>query len=391
MPRVSTFPSALNRKKDEWQRRTRELAEQIRDFRKAAHSLVTLNIEPNTCKVCPHKYSCVQNAVYKGLFRSFAAGFLFKAMLSFLSATLSGKLGRKGRTLEAIFWSKDSLRFGQFIGVMSFIFKAVLCALRRYFKRNDPKFHALAGFAAGSAIVLDNPRRRANVALYCLVRALADLYMNLKATNKIRSIPYGGVLTFALAQAPIIWATIKCPSLLDKGYHNWILKMGNLKEENVRLTTRSRISDSLHRLPGEKWQPCQYHPYRPSCTVHAIEDWFFGLLRAGRIYLPVHLLPTILFSPLKIVKDPLHFLKAKSKNIVRSAIFLTTYQATAKGVICLIRNTIKDDPNFASIFAGLSSGLSVLVEHPRRRSELTLYVLPRALEVCFNYVAKFHG
>jgi len=39
----------------------------------------------------------------------------------------------------------------------------------------------------------------------------------------------------------------------------------------------------------------------------------------------------------------------------------------------------------------VESGLSLLVEHPRRRSELTLYVLPRALETSFNYIRKFHS
>mmetsp|Transcript_38627 Transcript_38627/g.61929 ORF Transcript_38627/g.61929 Transcript_38627/m.61929 type:complete len:340 (+) Transcript_38627:111-1130(+) len=301
--RNRTFPMALNRlraeMKDNWKN---DLGRQLKQFRDSARSLVTLNIVPNTCKVCPHKYSCAQNAFYKGLFRSFAAGFIFKAMLNFLSAALSGKLGRKGRTLADIFWSQDSLRFGQFIGVMSFLFKAVLCTLRRLTKRNDPKFHAIAGFVSGIAVLLDNPSRRGNIALYCIIRALSDLYMNLKACNQIRSIPHGNIIAFSLAQVPIIYSFTKCPELLEKGYHRWIMKMGNITAEDLRATVRSRISDNMHRLPEEAWEPCQYHKHHISCMKYNAEDWVLGLGRAARIYLPVHVLPTLMFSPHKILQ-----------------------------------------------------------------------------------------
>ncbi|GAB5369524.1 hypothetical protein AAMO2058_001412100 [Amorphochlora amoebiformis] len=147
IPRTRTFPNALT---DAGIKHTEsDLARRIAELKESAKNLVTLNVEINTCKLCPHKYSCVQNAVYKGLFRSFAAGYMFKTLLAFLGAILSGKLGRKGRTVKEIFWGQDALRFAQFIGVMSFLYKAVLCSLRRNLNKTSLGFHFIAGFISG--------------------------------------------------------------------------------------------------------------------------------------------------------------------------------------------------------------------------------------------------
>mmetsp|Transcript_21428 Transcript_21428/g.31858 ORF Transcript_21428/g.31858 Transcript_21428/m.31858 type:complete len:473 (-) Transcript_21428:84-1502(-) len=386
--RNKTFPSV---KKIRWSKSVEDFATHFADLKNSAKNLVTLNIEPNTCKLCPHKYSCAQNAVYKGLFRSFAAGYMFKSLLAFMSALLSGKLGRKGRTVKEIFLGQDALRFGQFIGVMSFLYKAVLCTLRRMTQKNDPKYHAIAGFVAGLGILLDDPKRRRNTALYCIVRALADLYNNLREQRYIRPIPNGDVLLFTATQVPIVYALIKAPDLLAKSYLLWICRMGNITSESIGETCRSRISDSMHRLPGEPWQSCAYHSHDPSCVNYTLVDWFTGILRAGRIYLPVHFLPTFLFKPMKIIKNPTKYLQSNVWKVMRSALFLTTYQSSTKAIHCMVRNIIKDDPSATSVLAGIVAGLSILVEHPKRRTELTLYTLPRALEVCYNYIAKFHS
>jgi len=393
MTRINTFPAALNRKQADprWDESVDNFAQRIRELRVAAQNLVTLNIEPNTSKLCPHKYSCVQNCFYKGLFRSFAAGYLFKSLLAFFSALLRGKLGKKHHTLEDIFRGKDALQFGQFVGIMSFVYKAVLCSLRRYFRSNSPKYHAIAGFVAGSAIVFDDPSRRSSIALYCIVRAIADLLANLKASKKLPPVPHGDAIVFTLSQVPIIYSFVKCPQLMSRGYYKWIQKMGDVTSEGLRRSTRSRISDSMHRLPGEKWEPCEYHAHEPSCAAYNAKDWFRGLGRAIPIYLPVHILPTLLFTPGKIVKNPKRFVKQKLENILRSAVFLTTYQFNTKSTQCFLRNLIHDDPSWISVAAGLSSGTSIFLEHPKRRTELTLYVLPRALEVCANYIIRFHS
>lgn len=385
--RIMSFPAALNRLPSSLKDRAKRFEVAMKELKMSATNLVTLNVEPNTCKLCPHRYSCVQNAIYKGLFRSFAAGYAFKAFLTFLAALASGRLGKKHYTLKKIFWGQDALRFGQFIGVMSFIYKAILCSLRRYFKRNDPRFNAIAGFISGLSILLDDPSRRTNVALYCFVRALADLYNNLTYFN----IPNGNIYLFSIIQIPVIYSFIKSPGLLSPSYYRWIQKMGNINKEKMRLTTCSRIVDSMHRLPGEKWEPCLFHDHTPSCTIYNTKDWFLGLGRAARIYMPVHFLPTLLFSPAKIFNNPTKFFKQKLLNVLRSAIFLTTYQTNVKSTHCIVRNIIKDDPSATSALAGFMGGLSILLEHPRRRTELTLYVLPRALEACFNYMTKYHG
>lgn len=388
LQRIMSYPSAL--KDIKWKPMFHRVSNQIKDFKKTAVDLVTLNVENNECKLCPHKYSCVQNAVYKGLFRSFAAGYLFKTFLALMQAVFSGKLGRKGRTLRDIFRGEDAIRFGQFIGILSFLYKVVLCSLRRYTGRNSPYYNMIAGFVSGISIILDDPARRSSIALYCVVRALADLYQNLKSTNMIQKIPHGSALTFTAAQVPIMFAYVKSPTLLNKAYLAWISRMGRINDVMVRNTMCSRISGSMNRLPGEEWRPCGFHA-DPNCLRYNITDWFLGLGRASRIYMPVHLLPTLLFNPGKVAQNPGAFVKRVVQNVARSSIFLTTYQANVKMTHCFVRNAIKDDPVWTALLSGITAGLSIFIEHPRRRTELTLYVLPRALEASFNYVLKYHG
>lgn len=389
LPRARSLPAMRNGDWGELRSNVRSLARTLRSMRASAQNLVTLNIEPNSCGLCPHKYSCPQNAVYKGLFRSFAAGYGFKAILSFMTAAMSGKLGTKGRTLNDIFWGKDALRFGTFTGVMSFLYKVIVCSLRRALGKKSPYIHGLAGFVAGAAILFDDPSRRSSIALYCVVRALADLYQNLKFTKQVRRVPKGSAILFTLAQIPIMFSFVKCPGLMSKGYHRWILKMGNAKADAIRRTCRSVVTNGMHRVAGETWGPCQYH--KGPCLTYNAMDWFLGLARAARIYAPVHLLPTLLFNPMRLLAEPKTVVLQKLGNVVRSSVFLTTYQFNAKASLCTLRNLWRDDPSWQAVLAGFFSGLSIFLEKDYRRTELTLYVLPRALEICFNYFLRFQA
>ncbi len=55
---------------------------------------------------------------------------------------------------------------------------------------------------------------------------------------------------------------------------------------------------------------------------------------------------------------------------------------------CYGRAFLQDDPWYLSVFGGFCSGLSLMVEHSKRRVELCLYVIPRALEILMRLVPK---
>ena len=50
---------------------------------------------------------------------------------------------------------KDNIRFALFVGLLSGIYKAALCVLRRIFK-DDRIATAMAGFVAGAAAFVEN-------------------------------------------------------------------------------------------------------------------------------------------------------------------------------------------------------------------------------------------
>ena len=71
----------------------------------------------------------------------------------------------------------EFLRFPTFLGLQSFIFKAVLCILRRLRKKDDGYNSFIAGFLSAFSLLLnDSVELRKILALYTLVRALKILY-----------------------------------------------------------------------------------------------------------------------------------------------------------------------------------------------------------------------
>merc|ERR1719233_1589422 len=321
----------------------------------------------NTNKLCPHKYHCVHNALYKGLFRSFASAYVVKTTLS-LGRFLIGKGLPSAMALEDIYFGSDALKFSQWVAVQSFSFKIILCSLRQTFNKNSPIFNAIAGFFSSLAITLDKSERRTQFALYCFVRALFDALQVLKVFKPF----FGDIIWFAVTQIPIMFCYARRPKAIDRGYYKWINHMGNINGKKFR----SLICES----PPFKSCKGLVHP-TSSCTSDYTKDWLTsGMLRAARMYIPVHFLPPFLFSPEKLVKQPLKFFNRKSQNMLRSSFFLTTYQYVMKMVMCHDRTTLGKDHDGIACVAGFFCGLSIAIEHPNRRKELFLYTLPRALE-----------
>jgi len=188
----------------------------------------------------------------------------------------------------------------------------------------------------------------------------------------------------------IMYALVHGRNTMDRKYYKWICNMGNLPDTTIQKVFRSaKDSNLMYRQIDEPFVACSptFHE-ETSCFIHNSKDWFAGLFRAARIYIPVHFLPMLLFTPKLVMNNPLLYLYRKGLNTIRSSLFLTTYQVNMKYTICTIRNLIKDDPWWIGIIGGFFAGLSILIEHPRRRIELLLYVMPRALEILMRLVPK---
>jgi len=282
--------------------------------------------------------------------------------------------------LRTICLSRDSLLFANILALMSLSYKVIVCLLRRIRRRDRIWHKTVAGFLCGIWIVLDRKRRRNTIALYCIVRALSDCVRLSVIYKKVPAVRHFDVATFSLSQIIIMFGAIKDPKGLDPKYYRWILRMGALKEESLQNVLRSP-SGAMYRAPGEHFVECcpSWHP-DPSCLRFAVKDWFSAFVRAAKMYVPVHFVPTVLLAPKSIIKTPVEFLRKKSWNTMVSASFLATYVFNMRYTICLGRNLVRDDPPWLGMLGGATAGMALFIENPRRRSELMLYCLPRALE-----------
>ncbi|KIM33988.1 hypothetical protein M408DRAFT_88986 [Serendipita vermifera MAFF 305830] len=251
------------------------------------------------------------------------------------------------------------------------------------------------------------------------------------------------VLLFTLATSRIMWCFIYQPFRLPQSYVNWINALANIDNRlllalrAIRAGTwkyQTQSDEARHilmthaqelgypaswgdpaLLPGtggpkadEVWRtlgvtsrsgrggvPCELvhgDLMTSSCTANAGIRWVQAFTKALLIYLPVHTIPTLLVDPKRIIKDPFAVISAVS----RSSAFLATFISAIFSTICLSRTIIgpRVFPNLSHQTIDGSSGgvtlgcilccLSLYIERGRRRGEIALYVLPRAIRTLFK-------
>ncbi|KAF8629696.1 hypothetical protein AX15_003316 [Amanita polypyramis BW_CC] len=129
-----------------------------------------------------------------------------------------------------------------------------------------------------------------------------------------------------------------------------------------------------------------------SCTANALLRGVSAFMKAIALYLPAHFLPLLLTRP----KSLLHPLYAVTTLMAafRSAAFLSTFVASFWYAVCFTRTLVLarlfpsiphdfwDGPRGCLLIGSLICGNSIWTENGRRRGEMALYVLPRALRTC---------
>jgi len=332
----------------------------------------------NSSAVCPHRYRCYHNALYKGFFRSFTLAYCIKTAINIVRI-MFGKGGLSIEVLRNIFRATETFRFALWLGLQSCFYKLTLCALRNISGKTHPAMNCIAGFVGAQFILVDVPKRLKQVALFCTVRALSDYLLSIDLP-KIRGT---SVVAFALTQAPITYCVLLRPGLLNRGYERWIQRIGGLYADEKIFYDVIASSD----LPIKSCADV-VHRGKDCARMHTIEWLTGGLTRAIKMYLPVHFVPGILFRPKSVVHHPLRFLYRKSLNTLRSSLFLSTYAYIMRMSLCYGRKIMQRNSHPLTVVIGFLSGLSIIIEHPGRRIELLLYTLPRALEAIGRGISR---
>eukprot|EP00494_Astrolonche_serrata_P006952 UN06977 len=270
-------------------------------------------------------------------------------------------------------------------GTMNFIYKVCLCFLRRGLEKDNPLVKGIAGYVSGLCLFLLPKDSRRSFALYMLVRALAD-YNNYRRTLReedLRDIQLynervsyvrnkelngggnpitegsktlvslkqgqrhkypkrqhpGGytadVAAFTIIQIPIMYAFVKAPQALSPGYFKWILWMGDLQHWKLNST-----------WAAPSWIDCgKGHMHMgPSCLKSHTYDLIPACFRGMSVYLPVHVIPALIFSPGRILSAPYIFVLRTIVRLIRSVIFIVLYQYFMKMTMCWGRNILHSEP-----------------------------------------------
>ncbi|XP_041018145.1 uncharacterized protein LOC121260367 [Juglans microcarpa x Juglans regia] len=365
------------------------------------------------CPPCDHAVdepSCVANAI-GNLCQSFllsygvrvGIGILLRAFKLARRQSYSSLLDLKQLVSEKdLIVREEACRIGLFFGGFTGSYHALRCLLRKLRKKETP-FHAiLAGSVAGlSILALEDSNRRRTLALYLLARVAQCAYNSAKSKNKFHlwgsHWRHGDSLLFALACAQVMYVFVMRPESLPKAYQDFIQKTGPVAQpvyKAVRDSCRgypvdvvslsAYLSDrrnsncvKLEEFPSIV--PCSViHPDTNSCLAHNANATSATFRKTFPLYFSLTFVPFVVLHLQKFLDAPARTCGLAVKGAVRSTAFLSAFVGIFQGVICMHRKVSSKDHKLVYWIAGGMAALSVLLEKKARRSELALYVLPRA-------------
>ncbi len=161
----------------------------------------------------------------------------------------------------------------------------------------------------------------------------------------------------------------------------------HLIQTNFRFNKKAAIENVDDGKPYE-YIPCyQNHAPRTClrcCGMHAIKV----ILPSCAIYIPIHLIPILLFKRKLLMEHPKQVLLQFLKNCSLSVLFLSSYNLIFVGTLCIGTRWCKKDSELVGYASGFLAALASLFEKAERRKEFTIYCFPRVFELITNYYLK---
>ncbi|KAK8858599.1 hypothetical protein IAR55_002828 [Kwoniella newhampshirensis] len=287
---------------------------------------------------------------------------------------------------------------------------------------------AVAGAVGSLGLLWESQSRRTGVAQQMFVRGLQASYNQYTPRYGIR-IPHGDLLVFGACCGQIMFAFLLSPETMPREYSQWILAASRVPEFAVlanrsavrqgainpvqvqralghkALTSRNRkklegVLDKIKQGWRPSYVPCEMvHPWSNSCPDTSFRRFFSVFRFMLPVYSALHLIPMLVLRRNHVQRDPLRMLARAIWGITRSCSFLGLFVAIYQALFCLRIQTIEQSygTKFWQTFAkrketfwmmGFATCLSLLVEEKKRRAELAMYVLPRALESAWSSARK---
>eukprot|EP00004_Rigifila_ramosa_P025624 TRINITY_DN7705_c0_g1_i1.p1 TRINITY_DN7705_c0_g1~~TRINITY_DN7705_c0_g1_i1.p1 ORF type:complete len:336 (+),score=47.59 TRINITY_DN7705_c0_g1_i1:288-1295(+) len=263
------------------------------------------------------------------------------------------------------------------------------------------------GILAGGASILFVPESsRMPLTLFFFVRALEIAVRYQVIRNRLPAFEHADTLLMMAASAQVLHSWIFNVKSLDRSYENFLnhhggrdprLKhaVGTLNSAPFTLNV-AEVTAAFKKIGLPYPNPVKYdeccqiiHPLTPSCLLGTFQFWVSAYKRALPVYIPVFVIPTLLFSGKKLLVSPRVPLEKTTIGILRSSLFLSMYCTNAWASICMCRN-LGVRGKFLATVAGFAGGSAVLIEKKSRRLELALFVFSQALVSAWGELSDLH-
>jgi hypothetical protein len=261
---------------------------------------------------------------------------------------------------------------------------------------------ALAATALLATLYGRDERTKRGWALLALVRGMASL----GGRAWLRRTPYAPEALFALTTGQVMYSYVMYPASIPPNYYRFILSTGPMHEEVLQAMRRAargrpqdmaKLREAYVRLGGvanhgpfplthdsPAHLPCPIlHPDRATCAAATWSTYTRAFRTMIPAYAVVHGLPLALRLRVSRVLPTL-------LAIAQSTSFLASFVAGCMAVACAMRRPHCREAGYHYWFLAFTAAGVIFTEQPRRRLELGMYVLPRALESIFLN-ARFAG
>lgn len=321
--------------------------------------------------------------------------------------SLLKKSGRKVDKEALLQIVRSSLRTALFCGSYVGTYKLFLFSLKRRFATATKGWNeCLAGSVAALTLIIEEPGTRMLLGHYLLARAFQCIWNRKKAQGVLKiNIPHGDAILFSLACAQIMYAYVVNPSILPESYYKFIRDTGPIPEVVLSNVRRFIQGKAIHvndiQAYGAKYgqviseKDCMkcltLHPMQPNCFLNFVRVFFQTFSRVITVYLPVALIPSLVFYRQAWLKSPALRTLHVVKDTLQSSTFLSLFCSLYQFFVCFFHRVFRIPLSQQVLFAlcGFACAFpSILVEKKRRRAELALYALPRAWESLYDLVCQ---
>ncbi|RUS78408.1 hypothetical protein EGW08_013822, partial [Elysia chlorotica] len=230
----------------------------------------------------------------------------------------------------------------------------------------------VAGGIGGLSVALLDSSRRQTLTFFTLSRSMKAVLSTLVTRGYLQDIPFFDVGVFCACESIIVYCTAMAPQYLDPGYYRALLRWTrDLTDEKLTLAFRK---------PGPRYLNCaETGLHEGSCFQHRVKDLFLSLYGFAKLYLPIHLMPILLYKRALFCKRPTFVLY-----------YTSTFISVQTDICTLLHFNIYfcTDRHLYSAPIGAVGGLAILFERFSRRKELALFVIPHFLNILYVAAEK---